>query len=447
MTSEAPETSSATPESITAGTGAHRVSAPRRVLRWVRRHGLAFYLTLFVGILMVSAMGPSIFINVPAGHVGVLWKRFAGGTVTEIYYTEGLQVIWPWDEMYIYDVRLQNDARVYDVISADGLEMSVEIAVRYRVTRDSAGYLHKLIGPNYPEILVYPEIGSHARTLISRYSPEQLYTTKRAFIQKQILERMVTQLGESMLDQGLDDRLVQVEDVLIRSVRLPEPVRQAIEHKIQQYHVMLEYDYRLQREQKERARKQIEAAGIQAFQQTVSQGITPDYLRLRGIEATLALAQSPNSKIVIVGGGDDGLPIILGGLDQAPAATGRTGRTPAAALPGTGHPAQDSGIAASDFPAMVGNASHQPAPGGDATAGGATAGTASPRVARPTMEPRQDLAPTGPAGNVAPDRPAPSERPSTGADGRPTGDRPAAGAAPSAAVDASPAPPSGMPLR
>lgn len=310
MTIEAPETTSDNGTS-----GSHQPSA-RRWSRWLRRHGLAFYLTLFIGILMVSAMGPSIFINVPAGHVGVLWKRFAGGTVTQIYYPEGLQIIWPWDEMYIYDVRLQNDARVYDVISADGLEMSVEIAVRYRVEPDSAGYLHKLIGPKYPEVLVYPEIGSHARTLISRYSPEQLYTAKRAFIQMQILERMVTVLGESMLDQGLDDRLVSVEDVLIRSVRLPEPVRQAIEHKIQQYHVMLEYDYRLQREQKERARKQIEAAGIQAFQQTVSQGITPDYLRLRGIEATLALAQSPNSKIVIVGGGEDGLPIILGGLDQ-----------------------------------------------------------------------------------------------------------------------------------
>jgi regulator of protease activity HflC (stomatin/prohibitin superfamily) len=318
---------------------------------------------LFVVILLVSAMGPSIFINVPAGHVGVLWKRFSGGTVTETHYPEGLQVIWPWDEMYVYDVRLQNNARIYDVISADGLEMSVEIAVRYRVERDSAGFLHKLIGPKYPEILVYPEIGSHARTLISRYSPEQLYTSKRAFIQKQILERMVTQLGESMLDQGVDDQLVQVEDVLIRSVRLPEPVREAIEHKIQQYHVMLEYDYRLQREQKERTRKQIEAAGIQAFQSIVSQGITPDYLRLRGIEATLALAQSPNSKIVIVGGGEDGLPIILGGLDQgAPRAP--QGQGADLAPPGTANTVQDSGLAASDFVVKAAQAQSVPPPPG-----------------------------------------------------------------------------------
>ena len=170
--------------------------------------------------------------------------------------------------------------------------------------------LHKLVGPNYPEILVYPEIGSHARELISSYTPEQLYSETRAFIQAQILERMVTQLGSSLINQSVRGKLVDVEDVLIRSVKLPPRIQSAIERKAEQYQAMLEYDFRIAREKKERERKQIEAEGVRDFQTIVAKSITNEYLRLRGIEATMSLATSPNSKVIIIGG-KDGLPIIL----------------------------------------------------------------------------------------------------------------------------------------
>lgn len=286
----------------------------RRAWNFVCRNSLAVYVVLLSLILAMMLMAPRIFITVPAGHVGVLWLHFFGGTVTDRYYNEGMHIIFPWDEMLIYDTRLQNTARTYDTISSNGLAMQVEIAVRYRLDRDSAGLMHKLVGPNYPEVLVYPEIGSHARELIARYTPEQFYTEARAFIQAQMLERMMTQFGSSLISQNVRGKMLHIEDVLIRSVQLPVRVAEAIERKAEQQQIMLEYDFRLTREEKERDRKRIEAEGVRDFQSIVARTITNEYLRLRGIEATSALAASNNSKIIIIGG-KDGLPVILNTAD------------------------------------------------------------------------------------------------------------------------------------
>ncbi len=286
----------------------------RRAWNFLRRHSLAVYVVLLSLILAMMLMAPRIFITVPAGHVGVLWLHFFGGTVTDHYYSEGMHIIFPWDEMLLYDTRLQNTARTYDTISSNGLAMQVEIAVRYRLDRDSAGLMHKLVGPNYAEVLVYPEIGSHARELIARYTPEQFYTEARSFIQAQMLERMVTQFGSSLISQNVRGKMLHIEDVLIRSVQLPQRVAEAIERKAEQQQMMLEYEFRLTREEKERDRKRIEAEGVRDFQSIVARTITNEYLRLRGIEATSALATSNNSKIIIIGG-KDGLPVILNTAD------------------------------------------------------------------------------------------------------------------------------------
>jgi regulator of protease activity HflC (stomatin/prohibitin superfamily) len=286
-----------------------------RLAAWLNRYRTSILVMLLFFVIGMIALAPQIFITVPSGHVGVLWYRFFGGTVTDHTYGEGIHMIFPWDEMYLYDARLQNQSRVYDTISSNGLAMKVDIAVRYRINRDNAGTLHKLVGPRYPEVLVYPEIGSHARELISRYTPEQLYTETRAFIQAEILERMVNQLGSSLVNQSFQGKLVIVEDVLIRSVTLPQSIAAAIERKAEQYQAMLEYDFRIAREEKEKQRKKIEAEGIREFQDIVAKTITPEYLRLRGIEATMALATSKNSKTIIIGG-RDGLPVILNTADS-----------------------------------------------------------------------------------------------------------------------------------
>ncbi|WP_299818465.1 SPFH domain-containing protein [uncultured Roseibium sp.] len=281
-----------------------------RFRSWRRRHTFSLGLTILTLLFIIAVTVPLTVVNVPAGHVGVLWKRFMGGTVTDFHFGEGIHLIFPWNRAFIYDARLRTIVRNYDTISSNGLTMKVEIATRYRINRESVGALHKQIGPNYPEVLLIPEIGSNAREVISRYTPEQLYSDARSFIQAQILERMVTQLGSSLISQSPSGQLVYIEDALIRSVTLPASVVEAIERKAQQYHVMLEYDFRIEREELERQRKNIEARGIREFQEIVSGTITDEYLRLRGIDATLAIASSNNSKIIVMGG-SDGLPVIL----------------------------------------------------------------------------------------------------------------------------------------
>jgi hypothetical protein len=113
-------------------------------------------------------------------------------------------------------------------------------------------------------------------------------------------------------------------DTLVQSIELPALVVNAINRKTEQYYISEEYKFRVEREKRESERKKIEAEGIREFQQIVSQGISDSYLRWRGIEATLQLSQSTNSKVVIIGSPKDGLPLILGNMGASPA-EGRTG--------------------------------------------------------------------------------------------------------------------------
>jgi len=291
---------------------------------WRVQHSFALGLTVLTFLFVAALAIPRAIVTVPSGHVAALWKRFEGGTVTNMHLDEGFHLIFPWDRAFIYDARLRTIVRDYDTISSNGLSMKVQIATRYRINRNSVGALQKQIGPNYPDILLNPEIGANAREVISRYTPEQLYSESRSFIQAQILEQMVTQLGSSLISQSPAGQLIYVEDALIRSVELPQSVAEAIERKSQQYHLVLEYEFRVQREELERQRKIIEAQGIRDFQDIVSDTITDEYLRLRGIDATLGLATSRNAKMVVVGGAD-GLPLILntGEFDgQAPGTDG-----------------------------------------------------------------------------------------------------------------------------
>ena len=148
-----------------------------------------------------------------------------------------------------------------------------------------------------------PAMRSVSREVFAKYLPEEINTSKREEIQIEIQDR---------LREKLVSNYIQLNDVLIRNIRLPQTLEEAIERKLQQEQESLEYEFRLEKETKEAQRKRIEAEGIRDFQEIVSEGISDELLRWKGIEATQKLAESPNSKVVVVGSGDDGLPIILG---------------------------------------------------------------------------------------------------------------------------------------
>jgi len=296
-----------------------------------------------VVVLLAFVLYPNMLVTVPSGEVGVLFKQFSGpgincwcilsrGTVLDPVElrNEGLHIIWPWDHLFIYDLRLQTMAEKYNAISSDGVAVTAEINIRYQLNHGSVAVLHKFIGPGYFASLVSPEIGSQTRQIISQYKAEQVYISRRE-IESQIQTAAQKSLGEHLNDlfqrsaSEQEDRdlyrnflqnAIRILDTLVLSIELPPEIISAINSKTQQYYMIQEYKYRAEREVEESKRKQIEANGIAAFQQTVTQGISESYLRWRGIEATLALAQSQNTKIVIIGNGKDGLPIILGNADS-----------------------------------------------------------------------------------------------------------------------------------
>ncbi len=296
-------------------------SALTRAGLWMKRHAISFYAAILTLLMALFAIAPSIFVEVPAGHVGVLWLRFFGGTVTDHVFKEGLHMVFPWDTVTLYDARLRTDTRKYEAVSANGMALTVEVAVRYRVNPPIAGLVHKLTGPMYAETLVHPKIASLVYEFISERNPETFYSFDRADIQNFLLTHArkdfpVPPDEEDVPPHRTGEPMIRVEDVLVSSIALPPLVRQAIDRKMEQQQIMQEYDFRVAREAKERDRKRIEAEGIRDFQETVAHTITPEYLRLRGIEATRAFADSANAKTIIIGG-RDGLPVILNTADDA----------------------------------------------------------------------------------------------------------------------------------
>jgi regulator of protease activity HflC (stomatin/prohibitin superfamily) len=285
--------------------------------------GVVIY--LMVATLAGFVIFPYVVKTVPSGHVGVLWKRFHNGTVLDPreLKDEGIAFILPWDRLFLYDLRVKSVAESFSAISKDGVNMVASLNIRYRLKHDTIPTLHQVIGPDYLK-LVSPGIASHMREVIAQYNAEEVYSTARNQIQEKIRETTVGRLGEKMMEgEGPTSysvamrELVTVYDTLLFGIELPLAVVAAINRKAEQYYISEEYKFRIEREKRETERKRIEAQGIRDFQQTVSQGISDSYLRWRGIEATLQLAQSTNSKVVLIGGGKDGLPIILGNVDAA----------------------------------------------------------------------------------------------------------------------------------
>lgn len=273
------------------------------------RHELV--ILVLVSLLAVIFMLPLIYHTIPAGHVGVLWKRFSGGTVTETVYAEGYRLTFPWDTLHVYDARLQMVEREVQVLSSDGLQITLALVWRFRLTASMAGLMHKFVGPDYAETLVAPTVGARARDVIAVYSPDEIYTESRLKIQNQIIESVRFELQERFNPVGRKIDWLTVEDVLIKGMTLPTGVQEAIVRKNAMFHEMEEFSFRVQREQKEAERKRVEAVGIRNFQEIVSSGMSDAYLRWRGIEATLELAKSPNAKVVVVGNPKNGLPLIL----------------------------------------------------------------------------------------------------------------------------------------
>jgi regulator of protease activity HflC (stomatin/prohibitin superfamily) len=268
-----------------------------------RRRQLQLYLFIMLMAFGVTlaVLWNRVVITVHSGEAGVLYRWVSGTEMNQIY-GEGLHVLWPWNRMYIYNVRLQTKERNYTMLTKDGLPIDLQIAVRYQPDLRLLPLLHVTVGPEYLDKVVFPETEAVLRRAVGQYTPEQVYTSKLGFLESVVISSLTS----------VEDRYVIVDNVLVRNVELPAAVRLAIERKLTLSEEQKAYRYRIEIEEEEAKRKAIEAGGIQKYQDTIKQSLTEDLLRWQGVQATKDLATSPNSKTVVIGSGKDGLPLILG---------------------------------------------------------------------------------------------------------------------------------------
>jgi regulator of protease activity HflC (stomatin/prohibitin superfamily) len=261
-------------------------------------------IAIIVGAIIILLISwSSITVTIEAGHAGVLFKRFGGGIDLEKTYGEGFHFIAPWNKMYIYEVRQQEIAEEMNVLSSNGLEIYVDVSAWYQPFFDKLGHLHASIGTTYLTRVVVPSLRSSTRSVIGRYTPDEIYSTKRDVIQDEIYIET---------KKLLDEKNVQLNKVLIRSIKLPTTIKEAIESKLKQEQLTLEYEFKLEKARKEAERQKIEAEGKARANDIINASLTDKILREKGIEATLKLSESSNTKIVVIGNSKDGLPLILG---------------------------------------------------------------------------------------------------------------------------------------
>lgn len=255
-------------------------------------------------VILLLIFGSQMFFVLKPGERAVIFKKFAGGLDKENIYVPGFHVIAPWNDAIIYDVKEQKNEETMDVLDKEGLSINLDVTIIFNPFYDKIGYLHENIGINYVSVMVVPNVRSSVRAVTGRYNAEEIYSTKRAEVEAEIINATRNALAQKNID---------MKDLLIRSIKLPEKIMQAIESKLQQQQEALAYQFRLERETSEAERKRIEAQGIADYNKIISASLTENILKQKGIDATLELANSANSKVVVVGGGEDGLPLILGG--------------------------------------------------------------------------------------------------------------------------------------
>ena len=258
---------------------------------------------VFIGILLLIFISKST-VTLDAGEAGVLWKRFGGGVVTDQPpLGEGFHLVAPWNKVIVYETRQQELTEKMKVLSSNGLDIQLEATAWYQPVTAELGFLHQTKGTNYLDRVLKPAMRSATRSVVGRYTPEQIYSSKRDAIQEEIFDET---------KKIVQNQYIQLNDVLVRDVTLPVAIKDAIERKLSQEQTSLEYKFKLEIAQKEADKQRIEAQGKADANKILSASLNDWILKDKGIEATLKLSQSPNSKVIVVGGGADGLPLILG---------------------------------------------------------------------------------------------------------------------------------------
>jgi len=258
---------------------------------------------IIIGIIVIIVLSKSI-VTIGAGSAGVLYKPLADGVVTDAPpLNEGFHIVAPWNSVTVFEVRQQELSEKIEALSSNGLDIRIDASIWFQPEYENLANLYQQKGETYVQRVLQPAIRSAARSVVGRYTPEQLYSSKRDAIQTEIYTET---------NRLLEGQFVQLNEVLVRDVKLPPTIKAAIERKLSQEQEALEYEFRLQKAEQEAERQRIDAEGKARANQILSASLTDKILQEKGIQATLELAKSQNSKVVVIGSGDSGMPLILG---------------------------------------------------------------------------------------------------------------------------------------
>ena len=273
--------------------------ADAKVKQYNEKFAASRSVAALVALLFTLLAMLRLFTVIPAGHVGVV-DFF--GTVSSRTLKAGINVRNPLARIIKFSIKTQQVYEVMDVPSKEGLTVKLDASILFHLDPEKAAEIYKTVGANYVEILVEPQFRSVCRGVTAGYEAKALYTSQR----EELAHLITVDLLKLVAERG-----VIVETAPLRKIELPRKVTDAIEDKLKAEQESQRMEFVLTKEKQEAERKRIEARGIADFQQIVAQGISEPLLRWKGIEATEKLAHSENAKVVIIGAGKDGLPIIL----------------------------------------------------------------------------------------------------------------------------------------
>ncbi|MGE0863199.1 MAG: prohibitin family protein [Vicinamibacterales bacterium] len=274
-----------------------------RVWAFVRGQSNRALLASGIVLFLLVYFWPTVFVTIESGQVGVMYRRFAGGTVTDRLLGEGLRFVPPWDKMFIYSVRLQEVRHTMSALSKEGLEVKFDLSIRYRPEQELVGLLHQKVGPDYPEKVVVPEVESALRGIVGTQVLDTIYTTAQDVVQRVVNEVM----------EQASRNYVHIDEVVVRAIELPPAVRERIEAKMVEKETAESYEFRIRIAEEEAKRLEIEAKGKATYNDLIgtSLRLNPAVMQWEALQATKELAKSPNAKTIIIGRTGDGLPIIL----------------------------------------------------------------------------------------------------------------------------------------
>lgn len=348
---------------------------------WVARNYIGLTFSVILLSITVVVLWQRVVIIIPAGFVGVIYRPLFGGIAMDKILDEGVNIVFPLNTVTQYDARMQLKKIEMEVLTKDQLRSDIKVSFQFQVNKYGLPMLHKFVGPDYVEKLILPEVTGKTRVMFAELTSQEAFTKQLDNVVNEIAIMSDQVILEKLGPPGLDYvRLLRITAVQLESMEFPAEIQAAIRNKIAESQIAEAGVFKVQAARLEAERKEVEAGGIKKYQDIVNVGLTDNYVKIRGIEATLKLAESNNSKVVIFGSSPNGLPLILGGDSTTPTAPPSVAPTGAGAAGGGPKPVAPAAGGSAGSGATAGATTAGATAAGGTTAGGTTAGVTTAGV-------------------------------------------------------------------